>query len=307
MIKELGLDNCSTPTGNSTNTSCQMSSEDNVNTHDTLLKSFGIELSDDDKRLPYLYWTPKLHKSPVKHRFIAGSSKCTTKQLSSLLTKILTVIKTGLGKYCSIKTSHTGVNNMWTLKNSTKLLSSLSHLGVHRATSIQTFGFFILYTSIPHDLLKSRMNSIINNAFKYKNGATRYTHVKIGRNKSYFTSDHLNGDNKYTANDISKMTEFLVDNIYVRFGGQLFRQMVGIPMGTNCAPLFADLFLYSYENEFLDKLVKEGKRKLARKFNLSHRYIDDLISFNNKRFKEFISYIYPKELTSQFLKPQSLL
>ena len=68
-------------------------------------------------------------------------------------------------------------------------------------------------------------------------------------------------------------------------------------MGTNCAPLLADLFLYSYENEFLDKLVKEGKRKLARKFNLSYRYIDDLISFNNKRYKEFISDIYPKELT----------
>ena len=41
----------------------------------------------------------------------------------------------------------------------------------------------------------------------------------------------------------------------------------------------------------------EGKRKLARKFNLSYRYIDDLISFNNKRFKEFVSDIYTKELT----------
>ena len=69
-----------------------------------------------------------------------------------------------------------------------------------------------------------------------------------------------NGDNKYTANDICKMNEFLVDNIYVRFGGQLFQQMVGIPMGTNCVPLLAYLFLYSNENEFLDKLIKEGKR-----------------------------------------------
>ena len=85
------------------------------------------------------------------------------------------------------------------------------------------------------------------------------------------------------------MIEVLVDNIYVRFGGQLFQQMVGIPVRTNCAPLLADLFLYSYENEFLDKL--------ARKFNLSYRYIDDLIAFNNTRFKEFISDIYPKELT----------
>ena len=93
------------------------------------------------------------------------------------------------------------------------------------------------------------------------------------------------------------MIEFSVDNIYVRFHGQLFRQTVGIPMGTNCAPLLADLFLYSYENEVLDKLIKEGKRKLARKFNLLYRYIDYLISFNNKRFNEFISDIYPKELT----------
>ena len=93
------------------------------------------------------------------------------------------------------------------------------------------------------------------------------------------------------------MTEFLVDNTYVRFGGQLFRQTVGIPMGTNCAALLTDLFLCSYENEFLNKLIKEGKRKLARKFNLSYRYIHDLISFNNKRFEEFISDIYPKELT----------
>ena len=93
------------------------------------------------------------------------------------------------------------------------------------------------------------------------------------------------------------MIEFLVDNIYVRFDGQLFRQTVGIPMGTSCAPLLADLFLYSYENEFLDKLIKEGKRKLARKFNLSYRYTDDLISLNNKRFYEFIYDIYPKELT----------
>ena len=70
---------------------------------------------------------------------------------------------------------------------------------------------------------------------------------------------------------------------------------LAFPWEKNCAQLLADLFLYSYENEFLDKLVKESKRALARK--LSYRYINDLISFNNKRFKEFISDICPKELT----------
>ena len=188
---------------------------------------------------------------------------------------------------------------MWILKNSTNLLSSLGHLGLRKATSIQTFVFSTLYTSIPHDLLKSRMNNIINNAFIHKNG---YTHIKVGRNKSYFTNDPLIGDNKYTASEICEMIEFLVDNIYFRFGGQLFRQMVGIPMGTNCAPLFADLFLYSYGNEFLDKLIKEGKRKLAKKFNVSYRYIDDLKIKKDLRSSFLI--FTPKN--SQFLKPQNL-
>jgi hypothetical protein len=62
-----------------------------------------------------------------------------------------------------------------------------------------------------------------------------------------------------------------MDNIFVSFGGTLFQQVVGIPMGTNCAPLLADLFLYSYESEFLQKLVKDKKIHEARAFNFTYR------------------------------------
>ena len=55
------------------------------------------------------------------------------------------------------------------------------------------------------------------------------------------------------------MLEFLIDNICVSFGGTLCQQVVGIPMGTNCAPLLADLFSHSFESEFLQKLVKDKK------------------------------------------------
>ena len=61
-----------------------------------------------------------------------------------------------------------------------------------------------------------------------------------------------------------------------------------LPMGTNCAPLLADLCLYSYENEFLDNMIKCGHRRLARSFNLCYRYIDDLIVFNNKKFLDYL-------------------
>jgi hypothetical protein len=55
----------------------------------------------------------------------------------------------------------------------------------------------------------------------------------------------------------------------------LLQQVVGIPMGTNCAPLLADLFLHSYESEFLQKLVKDKKIHEARAFNFTYRYIDE--------------------------------
>ena len=60
-----------------------------LKSHCKFIESVGLEMSEEDKNLPYLYWTPKLHKVPFKHRFIAGPSKCTTKDLSCLLTKVL--------------------------------------------------------------------------------------------------------------------------------------------------------------------------------------------------------------------------
>ena len=72
---------------------------------------------------------------------------------------------------------------------------------------------------------------------------------------------------------ICSMIDILVDNIFVKFGWCLFRQVVGIPMGTNCAPLLANLFLYSSESEFLDSLVRNGHRRLALSFNFCYRHI----------------------------------
>jgi hypothetical protein len=92
------------------------------------------------------------------------------------------------------------------------------------------------------------------------------------------------------------MLGFLVDNIYVVFGDQVFQQFVGIPMGTNCALLLADLFFYSYEAEFVQKLIQDDNEKLAGSFNHKFRYIDDVLSINNHNFHNYIHLIYPNEL-----------
>ena len=73
------------------------------------------------------------------------------------------------------------------------------------------------------------------------------------------------------------MLEFLVDIILVAFAGKVFQQTFGIPMGTNCAPLLAYIFLYSNEADFIQSLLSTGKKKLASRFNLTYRYLSVFI------------------------------
>ena len=114
LIEELGLHLLpENPTYSFTDFSASEVSDN----HKSILTSFGIQTADEELDLPYIYWIPKMHKNPYKHRFIVSSSKCSTKPLSIVLTKLLTRIKQGLQKYCETSYSRSGVNQMWILKN----------------------------------------------------------------------------------------------------------------------------------------------------------------------------------------------
>ena len=176
------------------------------------------------------------------------------------------------------------------------LLEHLQSPNFNHITSIKSFDFSTLYTTIPHQKLKSRLATIIRNSFIHKNGNRRYKFLGLGREGLYFVKEHSDSKNKYTEDDIVNMLEFLVDNIFVVFGGKVFQQIVGIPMGTNCAPLLADIFLYSYEAEFIQSLLSTGKEKLASQFNFTYRYIDDVLLINNPDFENYLGQMYPAEL-----------
>ena len=125
LKKELDLD---VSIANSTYQRTNFSKDEILANHCSVLSSFNIDTVGKDPDLPLLYWIPKLHKDPYKQRFIAGSSSCSTKPLSKLLTSILTTIKESLQKYCDIVYSHSGINQMWILKNSKQLLDSIQIL-----------------------------------------------------------------------------------------------------------------------------------------------------------------------------------
>ena len=87
-----------------------------------------------------------------------------------------------------------------------------------------------------------------------------------------------------------------LDNIFIRFGTKLYRQIVGIPMGTNCAPLIAGLFLCCYERDFFASLSYNKEAEIIQAFNSTSRYLDDLFNIDNPYFEGMVGRFYPPEL-----------
>ena len=100
--------------------------------------------------------------------------------------------------------------------------------------------FSLSIYNIPHQKLKDRLTSIIRNASIFKNGNRRYKYFVFGHDETYFVKEHSDSKNKFSEDEIIKMLDFLVDNV---FAGKVFQQTVGILMGTNWDSLLADIFL----------------------------------------------------------------
>jgi hypothetical protein len=293
LMKEVGIENL---LGNPTYTPTTLTKEEILDNHRSVLCSFGISTKDEELDLPSLYWIPKLHKCPFKQRNFSGSAKCSTKPLSKLLTSILSAVKTGLQSYCDTSYSRGDVNQMWILKNSKDLLEYIQSKSLSSCNNTKTFDFSTLYTTIPLSKLKNKIRDLVQLCFIKKNDQRRYKYLLLGSDRSYVVKHHCDSTKKFSVTDIFNMLECLIDNIFAMFGGRVFQQTVDIPMGTICAPLVTDLFLYSYEADFIQGPLKKSENKLARSFNFIFRYIDDVLSLNNSRFGDCVDRIYPIEL-----------
>ena len=181
IIKELGIK--SNTSSNTTYKPTSFNKDEILANHRSFMTSLSIPPGKESRDLPYVYWIHKLHKTPCKERYIAGSSTCSSKELSVHQTKIMSAIKERQHNYGS------------------KV-------------------------------------------------------VVLGYNSIYFSNKIQKGKICFFEEQMISMLEFLIDNIFVSFGGTLFQQVVCIPMGTNCAPHLDDLFVYSYESDLFKSLEK---------------------------------------------------
>ena len=297
IVNELGYNNI-TDNQNNLNNTYQLinntTKTEIIDAHKSFLSKYKVEINKKMERLPSMYWLPKMHKQPVGFRFIIASPKCSLKPLTKQITSIFKLVYNNVERYNLKSKIWSGVNKFWIIQNNKPVINTINKINKrHSAKHFSTFDFSTLYTKIPHNKLLEVLNEIIDFSFK---GGTR-DKITVTSSGAYWTKETTNSKGTvYSKNSIKSALKYILDNCFFEVGNLIFQQKIGIPMGSDPAPFFANLFLYNYESKWLHKLKNQQYHK-ARKFSNVFRFIDDLIAINDgHEFLNSYHEIYPQEL-----------
>ena len=208
-----------------------------------------------------------------------------------MLPSCLTTIKNHVIKYCEKVYERSGKNLFWSIKTSCEVLNKLKFRGF-RASSLSAYDFSTLYTTLPHDLIENILVDLIKKTFQRDSSL----YIACNDRNAFFISDAVRNYNLWSCQKVYEALTFLLENIYIRFGSKLYREIVGISKGTNCAPLVADLFLFCYERDFMLSLSEDNQSGVIEAFNSTSRYLDDLLNIDNNSFDSMVNRIYPSDL-----------
>ena len=255
---------------------------------------FKRSICKEMKSLPTAYWTPKMHKKPVGARFIIASKQCVTKEISKDIASLFKLFLKQVRNYHKKSQYFSGVKTFWVIDNNKNVLDSLKSLSKkNRAKKLSTFDFSTLYTKIPHKKLMDVLIDIVEFCFR---GRTKDP-IKVDTYGNAYWCESLNSkDKRFYKSDVIKMVRYLLDNCFFTIGNKVLKQTIGLPMGGDPAPFWANLFLFYYEHAWM-KRMRKTDNILARKFSHTFRFIDDLLAINDGgMFEGYYKDIYPEEL-----------
>ena len=220
-----------------------------------------------------------MHKNPTAARFIIASSIASLSVISHVFKLIFQQIQNFM-----IKAHYSRYKKFWVVQNSSPVLDKLHKIKLKsNARCISTFDFTTLYTKIEHYNLLEVLNDIIDLAFK---GGKR----KIIAYDNYKTFWATKGRKKsFTKEKLKAVVKHLIVECHFEIGNFIFSQIIGIPMGIDSAPFWANLYLYL-------NLIKQDKHRVVTYHSLS-RFIDDMCCINDsgevdKSFQGIYIYIY---------------
>ena len=133
-------------------------------------------------------------------------------------------------KYCEKLCQRSSKNLFWSIKNSGEILDILKARDFN-ATNLSTYEFSTLCTTLPHNIIKYKLIDLIEGTFKRKGSP----YLACNDRNAFFTLEKPKKDHAWSCQNVCEALTFPLDNIFIRFGTKLYRQVVGIPMGTNRA------------------------------------------------------------------------
>jgi len=280
--------------GNQTYQYITKSYEDIVAKHISISKQspYFHKVKENEKNLPIVFATPKIHKLPnLKFRFIASSKNSSLRKLNSLIYSALSCCKTFIKNYCNTIKLRMGINCYWSIDNNSSVIEYINrNAGIEHATS---YDFSTLFTSLPHKVILSQLFYGID--LMYKNSGSRNI-LAVNEYKTFFTNtDTYKGYKYFNSIQMKELIETVLNETYVTFGNLIFRQTKGVPIGGQASAQISDLTLSILELKFLSARVNRDKAyKLAHVF----RYIDDILvcKMTAEEFDEIAKLIYPSSL-----------
>ena len=248
-----------------------------------------INVQEQHEQLPSFYWLPKVHKISM----VLGSLLLQIHAPpNSSRHDLLLVLKQYLSIINNIVMVFITILELIVFGLLTTLLKYWTELHqinkTSRARKFDNYDFATLYTNILHNALKNNIRSLVCEAFQIR-GAKYVIVDRHGNGHLSLESASSTACVSVSKSKLVEWTEYVIDNVYIKVGNNVYRQTIGIPMGTDCAPQLANLFLFHYEHLHIKNLMRDNLC-MAKRFSNTVRYID------NSHFEE-IPNIYPPELT----------
>ena len=243
-------------------------------------------------KLPFIYAIPKMHKKPVKFRFLVSQKYCPLKSLNQSISKILKLVLKIHKNWCNSLHKYTGIKHMWIAENYNDVISKISKINSRtKAISTKQFDFTSLYTSLPKQFLIQNLNWCLEKAFI--GGKKKY--ISVYSQDARFVNHPSEKTIHFSLESLKNVLAFVIDHSYFTLGDIRVKQIKGIGMGWDPAPFVANLSLYACEHKYQSKTLKSNY-SIAKQNNNNSRYIDDINILNNRSFENELTRIYPSEI-----------
>lgn len=296
---------------------CSLSHTHIVHDSNAFTAQFGFGVDQPHQDIPYYKGMDKMHKVPPGTRFICSSATSHMRRVSVFLTCLFNALLPEVHTLFGNELKAMGItadwaSRSWVLRNTADLIPLLqiwnTQYAQHSIASpkLQTFDFERLYTNIHTADMQQQIMDLVHQIFGLP-AHSGHVGIKVwetqpaiwlkankmpAHDRDRSGSGHGGAFMLFDLATIECWLSYLLTHMYVRFGDNTWRQDQGTPMGTNCAPNLANMYLAQYELRFLQRLAQihrdpvmtawhMGVYQIACAFLFTARFLDDLASINN--------------------------